>query len=180
MSVAGRYRIWIMAIFIVPMAIYLFYFALGVRESGETGRIEQLSGTYLEAGVPAEIDGGTYRAGAPGYEIAFYDTLQAGHNTIMSDPGLIFAVIPVLLPFPGGGQPALQWALIDDSGRVYKPISTSAARLSNLRRLPEREILPGTAPDYLVFKARTGGQTFYLKLSTNGTILYWRLAVPGR
>ena len=180
MSAAERYKIWIIALFIVPLAIYLFYFAMGAREAGKTGHVEQLPGTYLEAGAPAEINGGTYRAGAPGYEITFYDTLQAGHNTIMPEPGLVFAVVPVLLPSPGDGQSTRQWALIDDSGRVYKPLSTSAEHLSNLQRLPEWEIMPGTAPDYLVFKVRAGGQTFHLKLSTDGTTLYWRLAGPGR
>lgn len=181
MSTAGRYKTWIIALFLIPIGIYLFYFILGSREAREAGQTGQVPQTYLEAGTPAKIDGGTYRAGSAGYKIAFYDNLKAGNNTMMPEPGFIFAVVPVLQPSPGeGGQPARSWVLIEDSGRVYRPLSTSTDRLSNLKRMEDREILPSTAPDYLVFKVSIDARTFYLKLSSGQTTLYWRLPGPAQ
>lgn len=178
LSTAGRYKTWFIAIFLVPAAIFIFYFYIGSREAKEAGQIEQVPQTYLEAGASAKIDGGTYRVGADGYNIAYHDTLKAGNNNIMPEPGFIFAVVPVLVPSPGnGGQPNRSWILIDDSGRIYKPLSTDTGRLSNLKRLEERDILPSTQPDYLIFKVKAGIPTFYLKLFAGQNVLYWRL--PG-
>lgn len=177
MSTARRYKTWFIAIFLIPAAIYLFYFYLGSREAKEAGQIEQLPQTYLEPGASAKVDGGTYRAGTAGYTIAYHDTLKAGNNNIMPDPGFIFAVVPILAPSPGeGGQPGRGWTLIDGAGRSYKPLSTDTGRFSNLKRLEDRDILPSTQPEYLVFKVRTGIQTVYLKLSTGQNVLYWRLS----
>lgn len=177
MSAAGRYKTWFIAIFLVPLAIYLFYFYLGSREAGKAG-VEQLPQSYLEAGASTKINGGTYRVGSSGSKIAYYDTLKAGNNNIMPEPGFVFAVIPVLVPTPEeGGQPNRAWTLLDDNGRVYKPLTTDTGRLTNLKRLENQDLLPSTEPEYLIFKVKTGIQTFYLKLFTDPNTLYWRL--PG-
>lgn len=178
MSAAGKRKTWLIVIFLVPLAIYLFYFYLGSREAGKAGETEQLPQSYLEAGTSTKINEGTYRVGSPGSKIAYYDTLKAGNNNIMPEPGFIFAVIPVLTPSPGeGGQPNRVWTLIDETGRGYKPLTTDTGRLSNLKRLENQDILPSTEPEYLIFKVRTGIQTFYLKLFTDQNTFYWRL--PG-
>jgi hypothetical protein len=160
------------------VAIYLFYFYQGAREAGTAGQAEQIPLSYLDAGAPANINGGIYQAGTENYKIAFYDTLTAGNNSMVPDPGLIFASVPVLTPAaPEDRQPNRQWILIDDSGRSYMPLSTDTGRLSNLKRLGDQELPPATKPDYLLFKVKSGARALYLKLSMDQTTLYWRL--PG-
>lgn len=176
LSLAGKQRTWLIAVLVIPAAIYLFYFYTGAREGREAGRAEQIPETYLMAGAPARLDGGTYRAGTDGWGLAYYNTLKAGGNKIMPEPGLVFAVVPVLVPAAGeDGQGSRTWSLIDDSGRGYRPISTDTGRLSNIKRLEERDMLPDTAPEYLLFKVKEGTPAFYLKLSTDRQSLYWRL-----
>lgn len=178
MGMTPRYKTWFIAVFLVPVAIYLFYFFQGTRGAGTAGQAEQIPQSYLEAGTPANINGGTFQAGTENYKIAFYDTLTAGNNSMVPDPGLVFASVPVLTPAaPEGGQANRQWTLIDDSRQSYRPLSTDTERLSNLKRLGNQDLLPSTKPDYLLFKVKSGVQALYLKLSTDQTTVYWRL--PG-
>ena len=176
MSFAGSKKTMLLALFVIPAAIFLFYFFLGSREAQKAGQAEQIPQTYLQAGASAEVNGGTYRAGTGGYEIAFYSIFKAGNNQIMPEPGFIFAAVPILVPSSAEGpQPDRDWTLLDDTGQVFKPLTTDPERLSNLRRLTEQDLLPSTRPDYLIFKVKTEGQVFYLKLQTADRTLFWRL-----
>lgn len=161
----------------VPLVIYLFYFTLGNRGSRQSPPGEPPPANYLTAGSPAETAIGTIRAGVSGYELYFYDHLKIGGNTIVADPGLIFASIPVLMPegvniSPKGG---VRWVLLDEYGDAYSPLTVDPARLSNIKEVGSQDVPAGAVVHYLFFKVRARTGTYYLKLSTDDGAKYWLL-----
>lgn len=120
---------------------------------------------------------GAVRAGVPDYEIHFYDHLKIGGNTIVADPGLVFASIPLLIA--EGGEIDLRsgarWVLLDEQRNAYSPLSVDPARLSNINKVDDQEVPAGAAAHYLFFKVRAGAATYYLKLTTDEGSVYWLL-----
>lgn len=175
MSLAGRNRNLIIAILAVPALIYIYFFYQGARSERDTVNPEQVPQSFLETGTPFNINDATYRAGAKGHGLTHYNMLKSGNNSIMPEPGLVFAVVTVLTPSGDVGSTGRTWTLIDDTGRIYRPLTTDPGRLTNLTRLDEKDILPSTRPEYLVFKVREGPHVYYLKLNTSQQSVYWRL-----
>lgn len=174
MSLAGRNRNLIIAILVVPALIYVYFFYQGTKSERDTVNPEQVPQSFLEAGTHFNINGGTYRAGVKGHGLTHYDMLKSGNNSIMPEPGLVFAVVTVLTPGEAGST-GRTWTLIDDTGRNYRPLTTDPERLTNLARLDDKDILPSTRPEYLVFKVKEGPHVYYLKLNTSQQSVYWRL-----
>lgn len=161
----------------IPLAIYLFYFTLGYRGSRQAPQGEPPPERYFTAGSPAKTPIGTVHAGVSDYEVHFYEHLKIGGNTIVADPGLVFASIPVLTTQGTEINPenGTIWVLLDENGNAYSPLSVDPARLSNLNKVGDQEVPSGAAVHYLFFKVRSGAITYYLKLTTDYGAVYWLL-----
>lgn len=170
-------KTWLILFIAVPLAIYLFYFTLGYRGSRQAPQGEPPPERYLTAGSPAKTSIGTVRAGVSDYEVHFYDHLKIGGNTIVADPGLIFASIPVLITERSEINPisGATWVLLDEAGNAYSRLPVDPDRLSNIYKVGGQEVPAGAAVNYLLFKVRAGAAAYYLKLITDEGPVYWLL-----
>ncbi|MFZ5644404.1 MAG: hypothetical protein ACOY46_12510 [Bacillota bacterium] len=159
------FRYWIWLILIGPA----IFFALYWLSSGNTGLAPEqkaaIPENYKNIGEAAAVDRGLITAG-PGGQVTYSDKLVMGNNTIISEGGTIFAVVPLTIPmdFPDPSKP--QWYIAGTGGGKYdllKVTEKNPAGEEIIKDLPPKSRLV-----HLIFKvSKEPGEYFLIYSSVN-------------
>ena len=157
------YLIWLL---IGPAVFFILYLVYAGGGGDKTPPRLDPPRNYLQAGQSVAAGDKTLLA-APGGTIYFSGDLNLGNNRVLAEGGMVFAVIPLVIPETSRDPEASGWFLVDGEGKRYNLL-----KVTGTNPVESAEKTPPAGPEsrlvYLVFKvSKDSGDTFLVY--TSGT-----------
>lgn len=166
------FNYWIWLVLIGPAIFFLFYWFSGNSASETPGQKPFLPEKKLRAGEPAAIDNMIITA-APEGRVTVSEKLNIGNNSILAEGGLLFMVVPLVIPEKFGEPSPSHWYVTDHEGSKYdllRIVSKNPAGPDAAVKIEKDSRLV-----YLIFKVKKGEAERFLVYNAPNGQAAWKM-----